>query len=204
MFCPVVLSPPTWSNSAELGADDILKNFEHVLSDRKVSWTVGVPTSYQCLSERQAQNKRWLRTAESLLYVSNKDLEEFTRLSCIKSTLIRYTQAWGVFTSAGWFWASFSGRNLDGERLFLECLWKCWTEVTCADWISERSQPKKAILALLLRFCIGMQLLYLSTARSATWSYPMKLQDKAFQQELKGHWTYFKLDWQERILNYSR
>jgi len=26
IFCPEVLSPPTWSNSAELGADDILTN----------------------------------------------------------------------------------------------------------------------------------------------------------------------------------
>ena len=58
MFSPVVLSPPTWSNSAELGADDILKTFEHVLNSRKVSWIVGVPTSYQDTSKSRLQNKK--------------------------------------------------------------------------------------------------------------------------------------------------
>lgn len=61
MFSPVVLSPPTWSNSAELGADDILKSSKHVLNRRKVSWIVGVPTSYQGTSnilKGEFQNKR--------------------------------------------------------------------------------------------------------------------------------------------------
>lgn len=158
MFSPVVLSPPTWSNSAELGAEDILKNCgacgvsPHCIMGRRSA------SSAQTSSTVQHENKRWMHMTGVKRYAFPSCILPTFMLSLdlIRSSLSWFTSKWDTANSSWWSSACFLFLEMEKSNMYLECRCICQelAEVSTVTYISKGLQWSNHVGVFLMRLSL--------------------------------------------------